>query len=74
MLSQDSMDTVKEELSEQDSDSEQLPLFPVVSIKTEPDANIVEVGFSLSLLLYWYDCCIRMNALEVSYNTALLAV
>lgn len=52
MLSQDSMDTVKEELSEQDSDSEQLPLFPVVSIKTEPDANIVEVGFSFSLLLY----------------------
>jgi hypothetical protein len=52
MLSQDSMDTVKEELSEQDSDSEQLPLFPVVSIKTEPDANIAEVGFSLSLLLY----------------------
>jgi hypothetical protein len=44
------MDTVKEELSEQDSDSEQLPLFPVVSIKTEPDAN--EVGFCLSLLLY----------------------
>lgn len=36
------MDSVKEELSEQDSDSEQLPLFPVVSIKTEPDANIVE--------------------------------
>jgi len=46
------MDTVKEELSEQDSDSEQLPLFPVVSIKTEPDATIAEVGFSLSLLLY----------------------
>jgi hypothetical protein len=51
MLSQDNMDTVKEELSEQDSDSEQLPLFPVVSIKTEPDTN-VEVGFCLSLLLY----------------------
>jgi hypothetical protein len=33
-------------------------LFPVVSIKTEPDANIVEVDFSLLLLLYWYDCCI----------------
>lgn len=74
MISQDSMDTVKEELSEQDSDSEQLPLFPVVSIKTEPDANIVEVGFSLSLLFYWYDCCIRMSALEASYNAALLAV
>jgi len=71
MLSQDSMDSVKEELSEQDSDSEQLPLFPVVSIKTEPDANIVEVGFSL---FYWYNGCIRMSALEVSYNAALLVV
>lgn len=74
MLSQDSMDTVKEELSEQDSDSEQLPLFPVVSIKTEPDANIVEVGFSLSLLFYWYDGCIHVSAFEASYNAALLAV
>lgn len=73
MLSQGSMDTVKEELSEQDSDGEQLPLFPVVSIKTEPDANN-EVGFSLSLLLYWYDCCVRMNALEVSYNAAFLTL
>ena len=46
------MDTVKEELSELDSDSEGLPLFPVVSIKTEPDANIVEVGFCLSHVHY----------------------
>jgi hypothetical protein len=48
-------------------------LFPVVSIKTEPDAN-VEVGFCLSLLLYWYICCIGLNALEASYNAALVAV
>jgi hypothetical protein len=32
------------------------------------------VGFCLFHVLYWYSCCIDMNAVEISYSVALLAV